>query len=355
MAPSSSPTKTISLAPPSSSPSSPYTPVPASLNYDEPDTARQGNDYNYFLHVIATQTQRRKYFDIETDDINDLYDLVDEIGSGGYSTVYRSIQKSTGEERAVKLVAISVYKQHRTRMEAEAAVLGSVSHPAIVKFYGIVRTPTHFCFVMELLVGGELFDRIIERKYGYSEPEACRLVSTILEAVEHLHAHGVVHRDIKPENFLFTTKPGETVGQLKLIDFGFATFQDPRFDMLGSSCGTPDYIAPELLLEQPHNQAVDLWSVGVVLYILLCGFPPFYAENDDKLFDLIADGVYDFPSPQWDHISREAKDLVSCLLIVDSRQRMTASQALAHSWIVRNNLLSSKSVLDRRMKTVFKN
>ena len=139
-------------------------------------------------------------------------------------------------------------------IHSQAAVLGSVSHPSIVKFYGIVRTPTSFCFVMELLDGGELFDRIIEKKNGFPEPEACRLITTILEAVEHLHVHHVVHRDIKPENFLFDYRYSSQ-GMLKLIDFGFATFQNPRADMLGSSCGTPDYIAPELLSERPHNQA----------------------------------------------------------------------------------------------------
>jgi serine/threonine protein kinase len=158
---------------------------------------------------------------------------------------------------------------------------------------------------MELLQGGELFDRIIDRKFGYPEPEACRLITIILEAVEHLHERGVVHRDIKPENFLFDDSTDTSM--LKLIDFGFATFKNPNGLMIGSSCGTPDYIAPELLLERPHTESVDLWSVGVVLYILLCGFPPFYAETDDELFNLISQGNYDFPSPQWDTISRDGE------------------------------------------------
>jgi serine/threonine protein kinase len=134
----------------------------------------------------------------------------------------------------------------------QAAVLGTVAHASIVQFHGVVRTPTQFCLVMELLNGGELFDRIIEQKHGYPEDVACKYVTNMLEAVEHLHQHGVVHRDIKPENFLFDEH--STGALLKLIDFGFATFQNPNGDMSGSSCGTPDYIAPELLLERPHNQ-----------------------------------------------------------------------------------------------------
>eukprot|EP00300_Choanocystis_sp_HF-7_P030210 c38986_g1_i1.p1 GENE.c38986_g1_i1~~c38986_g1_i1.p1 ORF type:complete len:932 (+),score=146.15 c38986_g1_i1:40-2796(+) len=325
----------------------PTKPVPTKLNHQEPDTARQGNDYDYFLSTVR-HTQQRKYFDQEAADIEDLYQLQQEIGNGGYSKVWAAREKASGEVRAVKLVEVSTYAQHRTRMEAEAAVLGSVSHPAIVKFYGIVRTPKYFCFVMELLNGGELFDKIIEQKNGYPEPEACRLITTILEAVEHLHMRGVVHRDIKPENFLFDFQHNPE-GSLKLIDFGFATFQNPHADMLGSSCGTPDYIAPELLLEHPHNQAVDMWSVGVVLYILLCGFPPFYAETDEKLFDLIAEGQYDFPSPHWDGVSTDAKALVEWLLQVEPSKRWTATQALGHPWIIRNNLLNAHKMLSKRM------
>eukprot|EP00300_Choanocystis_sp_HF-7_P015395 c19037_g1_i2.p1 GENE.c19037_g1_i2~~c19037_g1_i2.p1 ORF type:complete len:332 (+),score=56.21 c19037_g1_i2:45-1040(+) len=221
-------------------------------------------------------------------------------------------------------------------------------HDSIVRFYGIVRTPKHFCFVMELLDGGELFEKIIEQQEGYPEPEACRLITTILEAVEHLHKHGVVHRDIKPENFLFDYRHSSE-GVLKLIDFGFATFQNPHANMLGSSCGTPDYIAPELLLERPHNKAVDMWSVGVVLYTLLCSFPPFYAETDEELFDLIAAGTYDFPPPRWTKISADAKDLVSRLLQVDPAKRWTATQALGHPWIIRNNLLNAQRLFSARL------
>lgn len=319
------------------------------LNHDEPDTARQGNDYQYFLTTISKRL--KLYFDVEAEDVSDLYDILDEIGSGGYSTVFRAIDRETGEPRAIKMVNMSVYLQHKTRMEAEAHVLGSVDHPAIVKFFGVVRTPRHFCFVMELLQGRELFDRIIECKNGYPEPEACRLITIILEAVDHLHEHGVVHRDIKPENFLFDDN--SECGMLKLIDFGFATFQTPNGFMIGSSCGTPDYIAPELLLEKPHNQAVDVWSVGVVLYILLCGFPPFWAETDDQLFDLIAEGKYDFPA-QWDSISKEARDLVSKMLQVDVKTRWSAKQALNHPWIIRNNLINSQRLLDKRLQHLMK-
>ena len=136
----------------------------------------------------------------------------------------------------------------------QACVLGLVHHPSIVKFHGVLRTPTHVCFVMDLLLGGELYDRIIERRTGYPEPEACRLIVQILEAVNHLHSRNIVHRDIKPENFLFDQYAEDPCEGLKLIDFGFSTFIDPTTEVIGASCGTPDYIAPELLLEKPHNQ-----------------------------------------------------------------------------------------------------
>eukprot|EP00298_Acanthocystis_sp_HF-20_P004955 c15258_g1_i1.p1 GENE.c15258_g1_i1~~c15258_g1_i1.p1 ORF type:complete len:609 (+),score=266.10 c15258_g1_i1:161-1987(+) len=320
----------------------------------EGDSSINGTDYDYFVNFIAKQPKSSDIFEIETDDITKLFDLGEIIGTGGYSVVRSAIDKTTKQKRAIKIIDISVYKKHKVRMEAEVSVLSVTDHPAIIHLYGVVRTPKEFCLVMELFKGHELFEEIVKKPHGFDEDEACRIITAILEGIDHLHSRGVTHRDVKPENFLVgygNDRDSSDICVLKLIDFGFATFQNPDGNMTGSSCGTLDYIAPELLLEFPHNQSVDLWSVGVVLYILLCGFPPFFAEDDETVFDLISKGVYDFPSPGWDHVSEDAKHLVTCLLQFEPSDRWTASQALSHSWIVRNSLLNAQKLLNTRLQS----
>lgn len=245
------------------------------------NSAFYGNDYEYFLKTIWPQKKKEKkeYFDIKVNDIEEIFEVGEEIGSGGYSSVHKVIHKKTKKAFAIKFIGMDVYKKHIIRMEAEASILGTVHHPAVVKFYGVVRTPEHFCLVMELLLGGELFERMINNARGFPEQKACAIITSILESISHLHECGVVHRDIKPENFLFEKHEDDinenedgSIG-LKLIDFGFATFLDPLNDVFGSSCGTPDYIAPELLLEDPHS----------FVSVFLCGSNKKYIEKKKKL------------------------------------------------------------------------
>jgi len=181
---------------------------------------------------------------------------------------------------------------------------------------------------MELVSGKELFDKIVERGQ-YSEKDAANIVKQIVEAVKYLHENDIVHRDLKPENLL---SAGEGENEIvKVADFGFAkNFGEEK---LITSCGSPGYVAPEVLTEDTYTNAVDMWSVGVIIYILLSGYPPFYDESPPKIFKKITEAKYDFNDPAWEHVSDLAKDLIRKLLVRDPDERLTAAQCLNHAWL----------------------
>jgi len=186
--------------------------------------------------------------------------------------------------------------------------------------------------VTELVTGGELFDKIVEQG-SYSERDAAVLVSKMVSAIQYLHSRGIVHRDLKPENLLL--KSPNSLTEIKIADFGLSKIIGPdNMVRMLTACGTPSYVAPEVLLSTGYDKEVDLWSIGVITYILLCGFPPFYDECLSNLFEDIMHARYEYPEEYWSHISDEAKDFVSRLLLVNPHQRMTATQALQHPWLV---------------------
>mmetsp|Transcript_87845 Transcript_87845/g.250283 ORF Transcript_87845/g.250283 Transcript_87845/m.250283 type:complete len:278 (-) Transcript_87845:401-1234(-) len=178
-----------------------------------------------------------------------------------------------------------------------------------------------FYMVMELCVGGEMFDRIV-KKSMYTEDEARKCVAQMADALEYCHGQGIVHRDIKPENLLYARPdPDETV---KIADFGLAHLLK-KDEHLKTACGTPGYVAPEVLTGEGYGTEVDMWSIGVVVYILLCGYPPFYDDSTAILFNMIKKGEYDFNPQYWDAVSDSAKDFISQLLCVDPTARLSAS------------------------------
>jgi len=184
--------------------------------------------------------------------------------------------------------------------------------------------------VMELVTGGELFDRIVE-KGSYTEKMAADTIFTLCDALDCLHQKKIVHRDLKPENILYSDTTDKAV--IKVADFGLARMVSDN-DIMKTACGTPGYVAPEILNNKGYDSsAVDLWSTGVILYILLCGFPPFYEEELPALFDSILNARYDFPSPWWDKVSDGAKSCVKQLLELDPTKRLTAEQVKDHEWI----------------------
>jgi len=210
-----------------------------------------------------------------------------------------------------------------------------------VQLYEMFETSKKIYMVMELLTGGELFDRIVA-KGSYSEREASDLIKDITSAIQYLHSIGIVHRDLKPENLIYLNQRADS--PIKITDFGLAKFRSgSKLEAMTTACGTPGYVAPEVLKNEPYGKAVDMWSLGVILYILLCGFPPFYHESTAALYKQIKKGEYDFPDPYWTDISDSARDLVKSLLTVDPKKRFTAKQVLAHPWIAGASTVSAKA------------
>jgi len=214
-------------------------------------------------------------------------------------------------------------------LQTEVEILSQIDHPNIVKLHEIYDEKNRFSMVMELMTGGELFDRIVEKEH-YSEKEAADTIRPVVDAIRYCHSMGIAHRDLKPENLLYATPDPNSI--IKITDFGLAKVINN--DLMTTACGTPGYVAPEILTGKGYDIAVDYWSIGVIIYVMLCGFPPFSEDSNEKLFEMIKTGNYEFPSPQWDPISDYAKDLVKKLLVVDPSKRLSAEGILKHPWIV---------------------
>lgn len=215
----------------------------------------------------------------------------------------------------------------------ELNIMSIVDHPNIVRVYEYFECHGVVFIVMELMMGGELFDRIVQYEH-YTERQASDSFKPIVDAVRYCHTLGIVHRDLKPENLLYCNYEDNAL--IKVSDFGLARYIITK-DMLFTACGTPNYVAPEIIGGTGYDSKVDCWSLGVILYVMLCGFPPFYDEDNQKLFDLIKNAEYDFPSPYWDSISENAKDLIRKLLLVDKEKRLTVDQILKHPWLTGTN------------------
>jgi serine/threonine protein kinase len=260
--------------------------------------------------------------------IEQVYEIKEELGRGEFSVVFLGVHRKTGEKYAIKV--IDKANVDVSRLESEVAILKKVQHPNIIALKEFFDTPKKLYLVMELVTGGELFQKIVELG-SYTEAVAAACVRNILSAVAYLHSQGIVHRDLKPTNLLL--KSPSDITEVKLADFGLSKIITG--EPLNTTCGTPIYVAPEVLAGEGYDKAVDLWSVGVIMYILLCGFPPFFddGKNMARLFEQIMAGQFDYPEPYWSGISDEAKDLINHLLQVDPAKRYTAEKALQHPWI----------------------
>jgi calcium/calmodulin-dependent protein kinase I len=214
-------------------------------------------------------------------------------------------------------------------LTTELDVLKTVNHPHIVTLHDLFETNKNVYIITDLASGGELFNQLLQ-KGSYTEKDAANLVQQILKGVEYLHEHEIVHRDLKPENLLFSDKTDNP--NLMITDFGLSKILKHHNDILMTACGTPGYVAPEVLRQTGHGKPVDIWSVGVITYTLLCGYTPFWGEDQASLFDNILSGVYYFDEECWSNISYYAKDLIDKMLTYDAKQRITASEALQHPW-----------------------
>uniref|UniRef100_A0A8C5SWW1 Calcium/calmodulin dependent protein kinase ID n=1 Tax=Laticauda laticaudata TaxID=8630 RepID=A0A8C5SWW1_LATLA len=216
------------------------------------------------------------------------------------------------------------------------SLLYRIKHENIVALEDIYESSSHLYLVMQLVSGGELFDRIVEKGF-YTEKDASTLIRQVLDAVYYLHRMGIVHRDLKPENLLYYSQDEDS--KIMISDFGLSKMEG-KGDVMSTACGTPGYVAPEVLAQKPYSKAVDCWSIGVIAYILLCGYPPFYDENDSKLFEQILKAEYEFDSPYWDDISESAKDFIRNLMEKDPNKRYTCEQAARHPWIAGDTALN---------------
>ncbi|XP_069567087.1 calcium/calmodulin-dependent protein kinase IGb [Brachyistius frenatus] len=263
----------------------------------------------------------------DTENIQEIFDIMHELGSGAFSEVYMVKEKKTGKMFAMKCVKKK--QKQDLNLENEIAVLRRIQHDNVVGMEDFYESQTHYYLVMQLVAGGELFDRILDRGV-YSEKDASSVIQQVLQAVSYLHQNGVVHRDLKPENILYYSQ--EEDSKIMISDFGLSKMVDN--DIMSTACGTPGYVAPEVLAQKPYSKAVDCWSIGVITYILLCGYPPFYEESETRLFSKIMKAQYEFDSPFWDDISESAKDFIRNMMQKNPSMRFNTDQALRHPWII---------------------
>ncbi|XP_034093598.1 calcium/calmodulin-dependent protein kinase type II delta chain isoform X15 [Gymnodraco acuticeps] len=269
----------------------------------------------------------------------DEYQLFEELGKGAFSIVRRCSKKSTGQEYAAKIINTKkLSARDHQKLDREARICRLLKHPNIVRLHDSISEEGFHYLVFDLVTGGELFEDIVAREY-YSEADASHCINQILESVSHIHQHDIVHRDLKPENLLLASKmKGAAV---KLADFGLAIEVQAEQQAWFGFAGTPGYLSPEVLRKDPYGKPVDIWACGVILYILLVGYPPFWDEDQHKLYQQIKAGAYDFPSPEWDTVTPEAKNLINQMLTINPAKRITADQAINHPWVCQRSTVAS--------------
>jgi len=269
----------------------------------------------------------------------DNYELKEELGKGAFSVVKRCVQRHTGLEFAAKIINTKkLSARDFQKLEREARICRNLQHPNIVRLHENIQEEFFHYLVFDLVTGGELFEDIVAREF-YSEADASHCIQQILESVNHCHQNGVVHRDLKPENLLLASKAKGAA--VKLADFGLAIEVQGDQQAWFGFAGTPGYLSPEVLKKEPYGKPVDIWACGVILYILLVGYPPFWDEDQQKLYAQIRGGAYDFPSPEWDSVTPEAKNLINQMLTVNPAKRIRAEEALKHPWICNRERVAS--------------
>ena len=273
----------------------------------------------------------------------DKYIIVKEIGSGAFSRCLKVKNKITGVSFACKELSKKNVSDYKGLM-AEVNLMIKLDHPNIIKLYEVYENESYIYLIMEYCRGGELFDRVIaktEKGQQYTEKEAASLFKQIMSAINYCHKNGIVHRDLKPENLLFLSKSENS--PIKVIDFGMSKRFDSTTKIMNERVGTAYYISPEVL-KGKYDEKCDIWSAGVILYIIICGYPCFNGDTDDEIFKAILKGKIQFPSPEWDNISNDAKELIQ-KMCCSPEKRLTAEQVLNEIWVKDNAPNSSKVLL----------
>ncbi|XP_068166834.1 calcium/calmodulin-dependent protein kinase (CaM kinase) II beta 1 isoform X17 [Antennarius striatus] len=269
----------------------------------------------------------------------DEYQLYEELGKGAFSVVRRCVKLCTGQEHAAKIINTKkLSARDHQKLEREARICRLLKHPNIVRLHDSISEEGFHYLLFDLVTGGELFEDIVAREY-YSEADASHCIHQILESVHHIHQHDIVHRDLKPENLLLASKCKNAA--VKLADFGLAIEVQGDQQAWFGFAGTPGYLSPEVLRKEAYGKPVDIWACGVILYILLVGYPPFWDEDQHKLYQQIKAGAYDFPSPEWDTVTPEAKNLINQMLTINPAKRITAQEALKHPWVCQRSTVAS--------------
>ncbi|XP_067253546.1 calcium/calmodulin-dependent protein kinase type II subunit beta isoform X10 [Chanodichthys erythropterus] len=269
----------------------------------------------------------------------DEYQLYEELGKGAFSVVRRCVKLCTGQEYAAKIINTKkLSARDHQKLEREARICRLLKHPNIVRLHDSISEEGFHYLLFDLVTGGELFEDIVAREY-YSEADASHCIHQILESVSHIHHHDIVHRDLKPENLLLASKCKNAA--VKLADFGLAIEVQGDQQAWFGFAGTPGYLSPEVLRKEAYGKPVDIWACGVILYILLVGYPPFWDEDQHKLYQQIKAGAYDFPSPEWDTVTPEAKNLINQMLTINPAKRITAQEALKHPWVCQRSTVAS--------------
>jgi len=266
---------------------------------------------------------------ISSGDVNDFYELGEVIGEGGYSVVYRAKRKKDGAVYAVKKITKIEEGLFVDLLLREIYIMKKLNHPNVLKLYDVFEDEDYFWLVLEFVDGSELFDKIVDR-VNYSEKDSANIVKQLVKAMKYLHQNNIVHRNLKPETILSQGEGDDEI--VKVDDFGFENFESEE-ELLGSSCRFPGYVAPEVLTEDVYTNASDMFSVGVITYILLSGYPPFYDESPRKIYEKIANVKFDFDDPAWKNVSDSAKDLITKLLVKNPKERLTAQQCEKHPWL----------------------
>jgi len=281
---------------------------------------------------------------------SEFYELGDKIHGGTFAIVYACVHKHSNCKYAVKVIQRDGKPETDEAVLHEVSVMARLDHQNIVEVLDFFEEDEQYYIVMELLAGGDVFDRIIDSK-SYTEYDARKLARFMLETVGYMHSQGIAHRDIKPQNLLLVSK--EDNAMIKVADFGFAKrVHTPK--SLTSRCGTPSYVAPEILNSMPYDQMCDMWSCGVVLYSLLCGYTPFADDNQEAMFARVKAGDFEFYDEEWSHISQDAKDLIAGLLQVNPDDRLSAAAALESPWFAQTELMLSERNLSQTVAEIKK-
>ena len=282
--------------------------------------------------------KKATFISSKTTPISKDYIMGKSIGTGAFGTVRLCIHKATRQTRACKILKKAT--QDIKALQEEVEILSKLSHPNIMQLYEVYNDKTNFYIVSEFCQGGELFDAI-SKKGNFNENEASKIMKQVLSAITYSHQNNIVHRDLKPENILLEDKGNDSI--IKIIDWGCAKNFNKN-EKLTNKDGTPYYIAPEVL-EGNYDEKCDIWSCGVILYIMLCGYPPFDGESEEEILDKVKKGSFEFPKEEWKNISKDAIDLIEKMLTFESNKRISALECLRHNWFIKNK---NKGISDKK-------